>query len=266
MNINNAIQTNHGPGRRLQRIIEILSASGFSSVSALAETLGVSEMTIRRDLDKLETQNYIRRTHGGAVTESRNQIELDYKERKKHRQEEKERIGQIAAGFVKNKQSIFIDAGTTALAMVKHLKGTRGIRVITNSLPVQMELLDSNDIEVILIGGTVLKSTMSLVGPLAQESISKMRFDCAFLGTGGIDLQRGLTHSTMEEIPIKKAAAMSSAKVLVLADYSKFDYNALTVFMPLNKVDVIITGQASEGQANEIKSRNNKTRIIWEQE
>ena len=76
MNINNAIQPNHGPGRRLQRIIEILSASGFGSVSALAETLGVSEMTIRRDLDKLETQNYIRRTHGGAITESKNQIEI----------------------------------------------------------------------------------------------------------------------------------------------------------------------------------------------
>ena len=88
MNIDNTLQSNHGPGQRLKRIIEILSASGFSSVSGLAETLGVSEMTIRRDLDKLETQNYIRRTHGGAITESRNQIELDYRERQKQRKEE----------------------------------------------------------------------------------------------------------------------------------------------------------------------------------
>ena len=96
--------------------------------------------------------------------------------------------------------------------MVKFLRQMKNLHIVTSSLPVQMELTNCPNINVILIGGQILPHTMSYVGPLAVENIHNMRFDWAFLGTGGIDVDRGLTHSTIEEIPIKKAAAASAAE------------------------------------------------------
>ena len=263
MNINNKYQTVLSPEQRNERILDLLSTTGFSSVSSLAHSLKVSEMTIRRDLDKLETEGHIRRTHGGAITESRTQIEIDYSSRKKRHEREKEKIGFLAASLVKSGQSIFVDAGTTTLAMAKYLKKLKNLRIITNSLPLQTELLDSNGIEVIVIGGRVLTHTMSLVGTLAQENLAAMRFDWAFLGTGGIDFKRGLTHSTMEEIPIKKAAAQSAGKVAVLADQTKFGYNALAFFMPIEEIGIIVTDAKPEKQFSEIKEGDYKTQILW---
>jgi DeoR family transcriptional regulator, fructose operon transcriptional repressor len=262
MNRNNTKQTISSE-HRLGNILDQLSSTGFSSVSNLAIALDVSEMTIRRDLGKLESQGYIRRTHGGAITEARTQIELDYRARQKRQAQAKEKIGKLATGLVQNGQSIFVDAGTTTLSMAKHLKSLKYVRVVTNSLPVQTELLDNTNIEVILIGGRILTSTMSLVGTLAQENLSTMRFDWAFLGTGGIDLERGLTHSTMEEIPIKKNAAESATKVAVLADHTKFGYNALTLFMPIENVNLIITNKKMGDEVEKLKTDVIGTEILW---
>ena len=109
----------------------------------------------------------------------------------------------------------------------------------------------------------MLNSTVSLVGTLAQDNLNAMRFDWAFLGTGGIDLERGLTHSTMEEIPVKKTAAASAQKVAVLADNSKFGYNALSLFMPIDKVDSIITNQPIKSLPVGFNDAGQKTKILW---
>lgn len=245
------------PELRLEKILELISSRGFGGVSELSKMLNVSEMTIRRDMEKLEAEGHIRRTHGGALTEAKSQYELDFKLRKKRFADEKKNIGQIAAKQVKQGQCVFIDAGTTTLAMAEYLKLSGNMTVVTNSLPLYSELLDCKNLEVILIGGKILTSTMSLVGTLAQENLTVMRFDWAFLGTGGIDLERGLTHSTMEEIPIKKAAAESAQKVAVLVDNSKFGYNALSLFMPLDKIDVIVTNKS-------VEITKNHPKILWD--
>ena len=265
MNRINTIQTIQSPQQRAERILDLLSSTGFSSVSDLADSLNVSEMTIRRDLDKLESEGHIRRTHGGAITEARTQIELDYKARQRRQAQAKEKIGKLASNLVVNGQSIFIDAGTTTLAMAKHLRTLKSVKVVTNSLPVQVELMDNRNVEVILTGGHVLTHTMSLIGTLAQENIANMRFDWAFLGTGGIDIKRGLTHSTMEEIPIKKVAAESATKVAVLATHSKFGYNALSLFMPIDKVDTIITNQPIPSLPVDFQNGGHRTKIMWPQ-
>ena len=246
MNIKESNKTILSPEQRLEKILELIASTGFGGVSELSKALNVSEMTIRRDMEKLEAEGHIRRTHGGALTETRSQFELDFKLRKKRFADEKKVIGRIAAKQVLPGQCVFIDAGTTTLAMAEYLKLSGNITVVTNSLPLYFGLLECKNIEVILIGGKVLNSTVSLVGTLAQDNLNAMRFDWAFLGTGGIDLDRGLTHSTMEEIPIKKAAAASARKVAVLADNSKFGYNALSLFMPLDRIDLIITDRKVE--------------------
>lgn len=253
------------PNSRMEQILDFLSATGFGSVSQLAASLNVSEMTIRRDLDKLETEGKIRRTHGGAITEKRTQIELNFRSRQLRQSDQKDIIAKLAVDLIQPGQSIFMDAGTTILAMAKKLKmdqKPKNLRIITNSLAIQSEFMNEPLIEVITTGGKILPHTLSLVGPLAQENIASMRFDWAFLGTGGIDLQRGLTHSTMEEIPIKQAAADSAIKVVVLADHTKFGYNALSLFMPNDKVDVIVTDCYID-KANEIlKTTSKKTKLL----
>ena len=258
MNTRANIKTTLSPDQRLDKILELISSTGFGGVSELSKMLSVSEMTIRRDMEKLEAEGHIRRTHGGALTEARSQYELDFKLRQKRFAGEKKIIGRIAAKQVKQGQCVFVDAGTTTLAMAEYLKLTGNITVVTNSLPLYSELLDCKDIEVILTGGKALTSTMSLVGTLAQDNLTAMRFDWAFLGTGGVDLERGLTHSTMEEIPIKKAAAGSAKKVAVLADNSKFGYNALSLFMPLEKIDLIITNK-------KIETKNLVPEVLYEE-
>ena len=249
--------------QRADWILDIISTSGFGSVSDLARRLEVSEMTIRRDLDKLEAEGHIRRTHGGAIAEQRTQVEIAYRDRKKRRAAEKEKIGALAARLVESGQRLFLDAGTTVLAMVEHLKKLKNLQIITTSLPIQAELIDSPGIEAILAGGQVLSSTMSLVGTLAQDNISTMRFDWAFLGTGGIDIERGLTHSTMEEIPVKKAAAASASKVAVLADHTKFAVQALALFMPIDDIDIIITDSPLEELQGRLSAANRKTKLLW---
>ena len=266
MNKQNDITTASSPNRRIEKILDLLSTTGFGSVSQLSFDLNVSEMTIRRDLDKLETEGKIRRTHGGAITEKRTQIELDYHSRQLRQYTEKEIIAKIATDLIQPGQSIFMDAGTTVLALAKQLKiehKSKNLRIITNSLVIQSEFMSGALGEVISTGGKILPHTMSLIGPLAQENISNMRFDWAFLGTGGIDLERGLTHSTMEEIPVKQAAADSAAKVAVLADHTKFGYNALSLFMPIDKVDSIITNQPIKSLPVGFNDAGQKTKILW---
>jgi DeoR/GlpR family transcriptional regulator of sugar metabolism len=249
--------------QRLDTILDLIYTSGFTSVSEVAQQINVSEMTIRRDFDKLEAEGLVRRAHGGAIAEHRTQVELDYRARQQRRSQEKTRIGQIAASLVQEGQSIFLDAGTTVLAMVKFLKQVKNLHIVTSSLPVQMELMNCPTINVILIGGKIMPHTMSYVGPLAIENIQNMRFDWTFLGTGGIDVDRGLTHSTMEEIPIKKAAVASANKVVVLADSTKFGYNALSQIMPISSVQYIVTEKLPEGLDQDALGREG-VKLIWE--
>lgn len=249
--------------QRLDTILDLIYTSGFTSVTEVAQKMDVSEMTVRRDFDKLEAEGLIRRAHGGAIAEHRTQVELDYRARQNRRGQEKIRIGQIAASLVQEGQSIFLDAGTTVLAMVKFLKQMKNLHIITSSLPVQMELTNCPHIDVILIGGQMFPHTMSYVGPLALENIQSMRFDWAFLGTGGIAVDRGLTHSTLEEIPVKKAAAASATNVAVLADSTKFGYCALSLIMPISSVHYIITDSPPEDcQQNVLSDKG--VQLIWQ--
>ena len=134
----------------------------------------------------------------------------------------KRQIGEAAAAHVHDGDIIFLDAGTTVLAMTEFLLQRRSLTVVTHSLSV-VDLLNGRDgIDVFLLGGRVRRDLMSVVGFQAEETLASFAFDKAFLGTGGIDPRRGLTHSTVEEIPLKKACAQLAREVYVLADLSKF--------------------------------------------
>ncbi len=246
--------------QRQHQILALLARDGYESIPAMARVMHVSEMTIRRDLNLLESQGLIRRTHGGAITESLKQVDLDYKARRDQHSLAKRQIGQAAAGFVREGDVIFLDAGTTVLAMTEHLLDRRNLIVVTHSLAVVDRLAARNGIKLFLLGGEVRSDLMSVVGFQVEQQLGTFALDKAFLGTGGIDPKRGLTHSTVEEIPIKTRAAQTAREVYVLADQSKFRKTGTMFFLPTTQVDYLITEDGKSANTIPLRGIDARTR------
>lgn len=227
--------------KRRDQILRLISREGFETVQALARERRVSDMTIRRDLDELERQGSIRRTHGGAVSEHFTQIELDFRFRQKEQPDVKRRLAGAAAALVEDGETIFLDAGTTIAAMVPFLLDRRGLTVVTHSLPVARDLAGRPGICTILLGGQIRHSLFATVGHIAEDTLRMFKLDKAFLGTAGVDLGRGLSHSSEEEIPLKKLAARLAHRVIVVADRSKLAKGRVLFFMPWTDIDLFVT-------------------------
>ena len=235
---------------RIDRVLEILSRTGYRSVAELSSDLSVSEMTIRRYLDRLEERQLIKRTHGGAWT-GQEMIEVDYRIRETVHREQKEAIGRAAWDLVEPGESIFIDAGSTNAYLALAIDGSRRVTVVTVSTVVAQALEGRPNVETILLGGKVHGPSHSLVGPIPEEMIDRFRFTKAFLGAVGISLTDGFTQSNMDEVPVKKKVAASSRQVIVLADSSKFDREVLVLFLRLDQVQTVIT---DSGITNECRA------------
>ncbi|GGD86271.1 DeoR/GlpR family DNA-binding transcription regulator [Paenibacillus nasutitermitis] len=221
---------------RQQQILERLNAEGEVKIADLKETFAVTEMTIRRDLEKLEAAGYAKRTFGGAIVFG-NDIALQ--ERSGYMTEEKRRIGKRAAERVLPGESIFIDGGSTTLQVARYLKPAARITVVTNALNVAAELT-GKQIPVIVTGGTLLETTGSLVGPIAAGTVAGMAFDRIFLGASGVSLLHGFSNSNVYEAEIKKLAIRQSSEVNVVLDHSKFGEKELVSFASFADVHRII--------------------------
>jgi DeoR/GlpR family transcriptional regulator of sugar metabolism len=232
-----------GPGTRhtipAQRRQEVLRAirSGATHVAQLAESFGVSEMTVRRDLDELAREGRIERVRGGAAALT---VEPPFDETLIERFDVKDRIGAAAAAMVKDGQTVMIDIGTTTLQAARHLHG-KSITVITTSLAVYEELMPDTAIELILPGGTVRRNYQSLVGILAESSLRQLKADLLFLGTSAVDADLAVWDSTMVEVPIKRAMIAAAASVALLADAEKFAMAGLVRVCDAGSLDRIVT-------------------------
>jgi DeoR/GlpR family transcriptional regulator of sugar metabolism len=206
-------------------------------VSDLAESFGVSEMTVRRDLRTLAHQGKLERVRGGAVKAS---SEPPFEEIAVERLEAKDRIGAAAAALVEDGQTVMIDIGTTTLQAARHLHG-RDITVVTTSLAVYEELVPDPAIELLLPGGLVRRNYRSLVGVIAEDSLRKLKADVLFLGTSAVDAELGVWDSTMVEVPIKRAMIEAAATVALLADGAKFSMAGLVWVTDARSIDTIVT-------------------------
>ena len=221
---------------KIDKVVEILARKGYRSVSELSSDLDVSEMTVRRYLDRLEQRQLIKRTHGGAFS-GLEMIEVDYRVRETVRRAEKEAIGRLAWSLIQPGESIFIDAGSTTAYLALAMDDTRRITVVTNSTTVLQTLESKSNIETILLGGKVHSLSHSLVGPIAEETVRQFRFTRAFLGAVGINLQEGFTQSNIDEVPVKKQVAANARQVIVLADSSKVNKDVLVLFLRQPKAE-----------------------------
>ncbi|GAA0372518.1 DeoR/GlpR family DNA-binding transcription regulator [Alkalibacterium iburiense] len=204
---------------RHQYILNKLYHVQAVTVQELVEELGHSESTIRRDLRQLEEQNQLVRVHGGAKRLRKTVSEASMEEKSVKNSQEKKRIATYASTLIKDKEVIFLDAGTTTYEMIPFLKG-KDITVVTNGVPHALSLSEHR-IPTILIGGRIKQNTRAIIGPIAEKQLEQFHFSKAFLGMNGVDLTYGLTTTDVEEASIKNKAMNQANQSFVLADHSK---------------------------------------------
>lgn len=236
---------------RRQRICEQLLEHGYVDVGELSKQLVADPATIRRDLQKLEAEGAARRVHGGAYPESgRQEVQIEFSLRMNFHADAKRRIASRAAALVKNGDTLYLDAGTTAFMVAQELVKHSALVVATNSLAAAEVLRTARGITLFVVGGLYLARTRSLTGALAEEAIRSLRFRKMILATAGIDYKdQALTQSALEEVPIKKAAMSRSEQVILVADRSKFGKPSLISMIPLAGVDKIVTDAAPPDDA-----------------
>ncbi|WP_042150151.1 DeoR/GlpR family DNA-binding transcription regulator [Paucisalibacillus sp. EB02] len=206
---------------RYSVIRNLLNKSGIVKTQDLMSMLNCSESTIRRDLDHLEEQGYLKRIHGGAKRIYHLDEELTAQEKSFKNTQEKTVIGKLAASLIEENDVIFLDAGTTTLAIIDFIK-VGNITVVTNGVQ-HASLLSDYQVDTILLGGKIKASTKAMVGSSSLRNLEDYRFDKAFIGINGIDQEFGCTTPDPEEAAIKKLAIAASASSYIVADQSKWN-------------------------------------------
>ncbi len=252
---------------RHQRIMDTFRQSGFLLVTDIATSIGVSSMTIRRDLEYLEKAGKITRTHGGAVANSDpsarsggEEEESLFDKRLMKNAASKEAIARVAATLVTSSQSIALDVGTTVLTAARQLAGRKDVRFFTNNLRAALALAGTGS-PVYILGGEVRVPELSVVGSAAIQHVSSYFLDWLFLGVAGID-EGGLYDFSPEDSEVKRAFIDSASRVALLCDSTKFERRALTRICDLGVVDVLITDQApGAGLAAALRAAEVEVRI-----
>lgn len=231
------------PYERQQKILEEMN-KGIVYITDLAELLNVSDITVRRDLKELESQGLIKILQGGAATSVDTTRETNFEQRTILYSKEKELIGKLAADLIEENDTVFIDAGSTTLSMIRHLKDMN-VSLYTNGLHHLNEATKYN-IDITLIGGRLRLDTSAFIGSLSVRNLEMYHFDKCFLGVNGIDLKYGITNAHEQEALLKKKAIQHSNESYILADSSKFNSVSLVKFANLDDVTVITNKQVKE--------------------
>lgn len=227
--------------KRHKHILDQIKSQGYVKVSELSTELGVSEVTIRKDLKHLEEKKLLYRNHGSASSLSSiiSDRHIDVKE--KIRSEEKAAIAKKAKSLVNSNDKIMIASGTTLLAFANELETNENITVITSSVKVSLALCYNPSMEVIQLGGTMRKNSVSIIGHYAENILKSLSCDKLFLGVDGIDLEYGLTTSDMNEARLNQQMIEASQKTIILTDSSKFSKRGFCKICDINKIHHIIT-------------------------
>ncbi|GAA4750971.1 DeoR/GlpR family DNA-binding transcription regulator [Flavisolibacter ginsenosidimutans] len=226
---------------RHQFILNKVQKEGFIQVVDLCKELKVSSVTIRKDLKLLEDKNLLFRTHGGASVNNPYTVDKPVNEKEKLQAGEKTRIGAAAAQFIQPDDSVIIASGTTVLALAKAIKPTQRLSVVTSALNVAMELLQHEHVEVIQLGGIIRKTSSSITGTYAQNMLADFSCSKLFLGVDGIDLEFGLTTTSVVEAHLNRQMIKASQKVIVLSDSTKFGRRGFGRICGLEEANQIIT-------------------------
>jgi DeoR/GlpR family transcriptional regulator of sugar metabolism len=232
---------------RQRKIVELVNEKLSIRVTELSKIFSVTEETIRRDLEKLEKDNLLMRSHGGAVSLEKDQSETSYLEREITNATEKKAIAIEAISLIEPGDQIVLDASTTAWYMAKELPDMP-LTVLTNSIKVAIELSRKEQIRVISTGGTLMSQSLSYVGPLAERSLSMYHVNKAFLSCKGVHLERGLSDFNELQALLKKQMMEIADESVLMVDSSKFGTRSFSQIAPLSSIGTVITDSHLDSQ------------------
>ena len=238
--------------RRRALILEELNRVQSVKVASLSDRFGVSTVSIRRDLDKLQSLGLLKRVHGGAVTISGAVLGRPHSARMRLHLEEKERIGCAAARMIHQDDRIIFDSGTTVFQVTRNIPGrllnSGNLTVISGSIPIVQELGSRQGIHFILLGGIYLPEYDLVVGPQTVHSLRQISADKLFLGTDGLTFSNGVTTANMLEAEVGRAMVEAASEVIVVGDSSKIGLAGLTTILPLERINRLVTDNSAPAE------------------
>ncbi|MFC1614391.1 DeoR/GlpR family DNA-binding transcription regulator, partial [Gemmatimonadota bacterium] len=224
------------------------------------------EVTLRADLSAMESQGYLKRTHGGAMLRERSifpgKASLSFGEKLVPQLEAKRIIGRRAAEMVEDGMNVLLDAGTTILEIARNLKDRRDLTVITDSIPVAVELSDSEGITVILTGGMLRTASLAVIGPESWAMIGNLHVQLAFIGAQGVSMERGFFCGNMVEGETKKRMMACAEKTYVVVDQGKFGVSGLVPFASFTDVDYLLIDEVGDPELLSRLQRENIDLVI----
>lgn len=234
---------------RRRHLLETLDEQGALETVPVAQRLGVSEMTIRRDLADLERRGLVRRVHGGAQTTR--EADVGYLLRLKRNPGAKQQVGMLAAQQVCSHETIYLDAGTTCMELARALKrrDLRSVNVLTHAVNIAAALAGHPSFTVIQVGGEIYAETFAATGPTAVATIEQFSFDRMFLSAQGLHPKSGVTNSNLLEVAVKTAAMSRASWVALVVDSSKWNRQALARVADVSELDLVISDDALPPEA-----------------
>jgi DeoR/GlpR family transcriptional regulator of sugar metabolism len=244
------------PAQRRDRIFAEIERAGGARITQLAEQLGVSEMTVRRDIDALARRGLIKKVYGGATAPARSTSDEPGFEVKSHRElAAKDQIGAVAAALIQPRTTVAVSAGTTTYASAVHLARIPGLTVVTNSVRVADYLHAHGDpSQTVLLSGGVRTPSDALVGPIAVQTISGLHVDALLLGVHGMDLAAGFTTPNLMEAEMNRAMVAATSRLIVLADHTKWGVVGLCVIARLANASVLVSDEGLSAEARDVLS------------
>lgn len=229
---------------RRHHILERVAEDQTIHVGDLARAFDVSEMTIRRDIRRLEQDGFVRQTYGGATAHLTRAIDVAFNPRALQRTREKRRIGMRATHLVGDARVVYVGIGTTAEQFARFLPVRPGLVVVTASLPTA-SLLGTRPVEVVALGGTVRRDELTCVGPVAAATLGRFRFDLAVIGAAGLSARWGLTELDDGEAEIQRLAIERAARVVVIADGSKIGATTNAIVTQTDSIETLVTDESA---------------------
>jgi len=238
---------------RRNHILKLIQQKGKVTVAELVEALDVSGVTIRKDLDFLESKGVIVRTHGGALLPDHSRSEWNFLRKIHQRENEKKRIARKVSSLIEEGDTIILDSSSTNYYVTSELrKGNFSfLTVVTNNVFIAAKLIEIG-VEVLVLGGSVRENSLSLIGPWTLRFLSEINVDKAFLGTTGFCSEKGFMTPSVAEADVKRAMMKSSVKTFIVTDSTKFSRKAFVSFALPEEVTGVITDSSIPQRAETI--------------
>lgn len=226
---------------RLKKILQIMEEEGDVRISELSQQLGVSEATVRRDLDNLHADEKVLRVHGGAVLKERPLFEAPVQRRMRQNEQEKKAIARAAADMIGTGEAVFLGSGTTTMEIARLLVDCQELSVVTNSLLVAQTLATCEGINLIFLGGFLRSGELSFIGHITEQAIKEVRVDKIIMGIPAIDVKAGLTNDYLPEVMTDRAILAMEAELIIVADNTKFGKTASAYIAPVTRIASLVT-------------------------